>query len=72
MPPLPSRLTACFYLGCRRCEDGSRYALRLFAESNGSLWGFWENPETGYAVPADSAGRLLPNPAGHFRARKLD
>jgi hypothetical protein len=58
------------FLGCRNCMDGSPYQLRLVAQTPDEVWGLWENPETGFEQLTDSAGHLIPNPAGYFCLRR--
>ena len=60
------------YLGCHGCLDAAAYDLRIIAVTPNEFWGIWEVPINGSGtVLTDSANRVLPNPAGHYCARRL-
>lgn len=61
---------SALYIGCRRCLDGSPVRYRILAVTAREFWGYWEDPQTGITRVADSTGRWLPNPAGHYCARR--
>lgn len=58
------------YLGCRHCNDGSPVEYRIIAVTSDGFWGYWEDPQSGFAVTVDSGGRILPNPAGRYCAQR--
>jgi hypothetical protein len=60
------------YLGCRQCLDQGPTELRIIAVTSSEFWGIWEDPMYGSGtVLTDSINRVLPNPAGHYCARRL-
>jgi hypothetical protein len=60
------------YLGCHDCLDGAPYELRIIAVTSNEFWGIWEMAMNGSGfVLKDSTDRTLPNPAGHYCARRL-
>lgn len=63
---------ARLYLGCHDCLDGAPYELRIIAVTPTEFWGIFEMGMNGRGVVAtDSTGRVLPNPAGYYCARRL-
>jgi hypothetical protein len=63
---------ARLYLGCHDCLDGAPYELRIIAVTSKAFWGIFEMHMNGSGtVVTDSTGRVMPNPAGHYCARRL-
>ena len=58
------------YVGCRHCNDGVVVDYHIIAITPYGFWGLWIDRQTGLGSIVDSTGRLLPNPAGHFCARR--
>lgn len=58
------------YVGCRRCFDASPLEYRIIAVTPQEFWGYWIDPQTGISTVFDSSGRLVPDPAGQYCARR--
>jgi hypothetical protein len=58
------------YVGCRRCMDASPLEYRIIAVTPREFWGYWQDPQTGISTAMDASGRRLPDPAGHYCARR--
>jgi hypothetical protein len=58
------------YLGCRDCFDGSPDKLTIGAVSEDGFWGWWVNEQSGTVRAVDRHGKLAPDPAGYFCARR--
>jgi hypothetical protein len=58
------------YVGCRRCLDASPLEYRIIAVTAQEFWGYWIDAQTGIDRAFDPSGRRVPNPAGHYCARR--
>jgi hypothetical protein len=58
------------YVGGRRMLDGVVVDYHIVALTPDGFWGLWIDRQTGLGHLVDSTGRWLPNPAGHFCARR--
>jgi len=58
------------YVGSRRMLDGVVVDYHIVALTPDGFWGLWIDRQTGLGHIVDSTGRWLPNPAGHFCARR--
>jgi hypothetical protein len=58
------------YVGCRRCLDASPLEYRIIAVTAQEFWGYWIDAQTGFSKGFDASGRRVPNPAGHYCARR--
>ena len=59
------------YIGCRDCNDGNPWHLRITAADASGLYGFWNDYQTGIDRVVDRRGRRLPDPAGYFCALRV-
>jgi hypothetical protein len=56
---------------CYICLDISPVLYRLTWVTDSAFGGTWEDRQTGISRVYDSTGRELPNPAGHYCARRV-
>jgi hypothetical protein len=60
------------YMGCRQCLGRGPTELRIIGVTPNEFWGIWEDPfYSSGDILTDSTNRVLPNPAGHYCARRL-
>ena len=72
--PQPARVAnGVLSIGClsEECTDADPLKLRIAWVSPNGFWGQWEDLQTGLGRWVDSAGHVLPNPAGHFCALRV-